>query len=373
MLTICCNCCSLLALFFDDGICFSDVLKVVAHCRHNLIAVPDSVQKEVNLSVWLDDELLNHPQLQPLARSLPSILVQDRAPKTVSSYVRAYQAWKKWAIQCGATALPANPVIFALYLVHLTQQGSSVSSLNSAVYGSNWVHKKSGCQELSDHPIVRQVAEAGRRILAKPPNRKKALEVNEVMGVIRRLEQGHLGDIQVAAMFALGFFGFLRWDGLSNLTVDNLQFADTHLAIFLAQRKNDQFREGSWVFIARSDSSPCPVAVVEKFLKVGSHDRKSQLFRRILHTKKRMELRKEPMSYSRAKELIKQELLKEGLEPSLYGIHSLRAGGASAAAALGIPDRLFQRQGGWRSEKSRNNYIQESLESLLTVTRTIQG
>ena len=174
-------------------------------------------------------------------------------------------------------------------------------------------------------------------------------------------------------MFALGFFGFLRWDDLSNLTVDNLQFADTHLAIFLAQRKNDQFREGSWVFIARSDSSPCPVAVVEKFLKVGRHDRKSQLFRRILHTKKRMELRKEPMSYSRANELIKQELLKEGLEPSLYGIHSLRAGGASAAAALGIPDRLFQRQGGWRSEKSRNNYIQESLESLLTVTRTIQG
>ena len=75
-------------------------------------------------------------------------------------------------------------------------------------------------------------------------------------------------------MFALGFFGFLRWDDLSRLTVDNLQFEDSHLAIFLAQRKNDQFRQGSWVFIARSDSSPCPVAVVEKFLKAimtGTH------------------------------------------------------------------------------------------------------
>ena len=86
-----------------------------------------------------------------------------------------------------------------------------------------------------------------------------------------------------------------------------------------------------------------------------------------------MELKKEPMPYSRASELVKQELLREGLEPSLYGIHSLRAGGASAAAARGIPDRLFQRQGGWRSVKSRNNYIQESLESQLTVTKTIQG
>ena len=86
-----------------------------------------------------------------------------------------------------------------------------------------------------------------------------------------------------------------------------------------------------------------------------------------------MELRKEPMSYSRANELIKRELQKEELDPKLYGVHSLRAGGASAAAALGVPDRLFQRQGGWRSERSKNNYIQESTESLLTVTKTIQA
>lgn len=80
------------------------------------------------------------------------------------------------------------------------------------------------------------------------------------------------------------------------------------------------------------------------------------------------------MSYSRANELIKQELRKERLDPGFYGIHSLRVGGASAAAAaLGILDRLFQRQGGWRSKKSRNNYIQKTLESLLKVTKAIQG
>jgi len=62
------------------------------------------------------------------------------------------------------------------------------------------------------------------------------------------------------------------------------------------------------------------------------------------------------------------------LDPKLYGVHSLRAGGASAAAAaLGVTDRLFQRQGGWRSERSKNNYIQESMESLLAVTKTIQA
>ena len=88
-----------------------------------------------------------------------------------------------------------------------------------------------------------------------------------------------------------------------------------------------------------------------------------------------MQLRKEPISYSRANELIKQKLQKERLDAGFYGIHSLIAGGASAAAALGIPDRLFQRQGGWRSEKSKKkkNNIQETLESLLKVTTAIQG
>lgn len=129
-------------------------------------------------------------------------------------------------------------------------------------------------------------------------------------------------------MFTLGFFGFVRWDDLSRLTVENLRFADTHLAIFLTQRKNDQFPNGSGVFIARSDISPCPVAVIEKFIEMGRHDSNSRLFRRILKTKKRMELRKEPMSYSRANKLIKQELQKERLDLGCYGIHSLRAGKA---------------------------------------------
>ena len=315
---------------------------------------------------------MTHPRLKYLAKPLPAILIQDRAPKTVSTYVCAYEAWRTWAVQCEATPLPADPTVFSLYLVHLIQQDRSVSCVNSAIYGASWVHKKSGYQQPSDHPLVQGAAEAARRILARPPSCRRPLEASHVKSAILRLEQGPLSDIQVAVLFALGFFGFLRWDDLSRLTVGNLQFEDPHLAMFLTQRKNDQFRQGSWVFIARSDSSPCPVAVVEKFLKEGNHDRKLWLFRRVSSTNEGVKLRRDPMSYSRAAKFIKAELRKEGLDPGLYGIHSLRAGGATTAAALGVPERLFQRQGGWRSVKARNNYIAESLDSLLLVTKTIQ-
>ena len=78
------------------------------------------------------------------------------------------------------------------------------------------------------------------------------------------------------------------------------------------------------------------------------------------------------MSYSRANELLKKELKKEGLDSKQYSVHSLRSGGASAAAALGVPDRLFQRHGGWRSEAAKNNYLKETLDSLLLVAKAMQ-
>ena len=62
---------------------------------------------------------------------------------------------------------------------------------------------------------------------------------------------------------------------------------------------------------------------------------------------------------------------REGLDSSLFGIHSLCSGSASAAAALGVSDWLFQRHRGWRSVKARNNYVKESLDSLLLVSQSI--
>jgi len=61
----------------------------------------------------------------------------------------------------------------------------------------------------------------------------------------------------------------------------------------------------------------------------------------VLNTKRGVRLREEAMLYNPAKELVKKELCKEGLDPSKFGLHSLRSGGASAAATLGVPDRLF--------------------------------
>ena len=167
-------------------------------------------------------------ELKQLAQTLPTILVQDRAATTVSTYLRAYKSWKAWAVQHNSSFLPVDQVMFTLYVVSLIQQARSVSTVNSAVYGVSHVHKKSGYQEPGDYPLVKQLMEAAKHILARPPLRKKPLTIDQVRALVTRLERGTVADLQLAALLSLGFFGFLRWDDLHHLSVDSLHFGDSH-------------------------------------------------------------------------------------------------------------------------------------------------
>ena len=68
--------------------------------------------------------------------------------------------------------------------------------------------------------------------------------------------------------------------------------------------------------------------------------------------------------------MVRKLLKSVGLKPELYGLHSIRSGGASLAAALGLPDRLIMCHGGWGSESSKNRYIKETKAALLEVSKS---
>ena len=61
-----------------------------------------------------------------------------------------------------------------------------------------------------------------------------------------------------------------------------------------------------------------------------------------------------------------------GLPAPEYCLHSLRSGGVSTVLqSPGIPVLLAQRHGGWRRLESMEGYVDESLESLLHVSRSL--
>ena len=68
-------------------------------------------------------------------------------------------------------------------------------------------------------------------------------------------------------------------------------------------------------------------------------------------------------------ESFKGKLHELGYPPDCFSAHSLRSGGAIAAAIAGVSDRLFKRHGRWRSEELKNGYVEDSLDKRLEVTQ----
>ena len=94
------------------------------------------------------------------------------------------------------------------------------------------------------------------------------------------------------------------------------------------------------------------------------------IFRAIVNTKAGERLRRSGhLSYTRVRELMKQKLSSMGYDAKKFGMHSFRAGGATAAANAGVPDRLFKRHGRWRSEAAKDGYIKDSVQALLSVSK----
>lgn len=156
--------------------------------QYIFVLVFSFVSEGVNLFGWLFGEIMIYFRLKYFAKFFLVILIQDRVSKIVSIYVRVYEAWQIWVVQCEVIFLLADFVVFFLYLVYFIQQDRFVFFINFVIYGVSWVYKKSGYQQLSDYFFVQQVVEVVRRIFVRFLSRRRFLEVRQVKSVIRRFE-----------------------------------------------------------------------------------------------------------------------------------------------------------------------------------------
>ena len=66
--------------------------------------------------------------------------------------------------------------------------------------------------------------------------------------------------------------------------------------------------------------------------------------------------------------MLLEKISSLGIDPTLFGMHSLRA---TATANAGVPDRLFKRHGRWTSESAKDGYVKDSVESRLEVSKNL--
>ena len=240
--------------------------------------------------------------------------------------------------------------------------------------GLAWAHSLAGVPSPTDLPIVRSTLGDLRRKLAKPVIKKAPFSVTMLQAIVHDAQQRNtLASLRLASACLLSFAGFLRFDELANLRCCDIGIGQHHMTLQITHSKTDQLRQGNEVVIARTPTTTCPVAMLEAYISRGDIQLSSslKLFRPIVsgHVEK---LRNTGgLSYSRMRELVKEKLDELGFQAVEFGLHSLRAGGATAAAVAGVPDRVFKKHGRWKSENAKDGYVEDSLEQRLSVTKNL--
>ena len=258
----------------------------------------------------------------------------------------------------------------------MLKTANNKGALTTTFYGIRWGHYVNGFETPTDHPFVALAFEGAVRLCSKKPKTPKDPLTPEILKeLITQFNSDSLTDLRFLIICSLGFFGFLRIEELLQVQLKDIKLTTTHLEIFLKKSKNDQHRDGKTVYISRNESEFCPVKLTEKFFTTASITLSTHenvyLVPRLVKIKKGHKIHPTSgISYTRTREIF-NEYIKINETEGNYGLHSLRSGGASAAAENMVDERLISKHGRWSSDRARNMYIKDSLKNRLSVTRNL--
>lgn len=308
--------------------------------------------------------------------SMCKYLVSSRSESTVRKYYSYFQKWKRFCSENGFTCMPAQPIHVAMYITRLMDSQSSFNVISACSYSIKWAHSLCGKLDPTNNGFVQNLLESAKRLRSRPVVKKDVVTSAMLIELCSLYENSsNSADIRDLCMILIGFSGFLRYDELSKLKCSNVKLYDSHFSIKIDSSKTDKYRKGDEILIAEGESIACPFKMLKRYIDLIGIDLSSDqfLFKPMFNSGGKCKLiyKNKPLSYTRAKECILAKLHK--IDPNLnLGLHSLRAGGATAAAnSKAINDRCWKRHGRWRTDTSKDGYVEDSFESRIGVTRVL--
>ncbi|KAJ8304840.1 hypothetical protein KUTeg_018423 [Tegillarca granosa] len=121
--------------------------------------------------------------------------------------------------------------------------------------------------------------EGGRRILAKPINKKEPVTIDILNKLIDKFgaDKCNILNLRICVLWLLGFSGFLRFNELANIKLSDISFKQGYVEISIRKSKTDIYRRGNVIVISETGNKLCPVSWLRDYIKcarfkLGSDD-----------------------------------------------------------------------------------------------------
>ncbi len=286
------------------------------------------------------------------AESLRHYLQAATSDNTRKAYRSAIRQFEKWGGR-----LPSDRDTVVHYLL------ARAESLNPRTLDlhltaiSQWHHYQGLIDPVSD-PLVRKTMEGVRRTQGQPKRKAKALRLEHIAQMVNHLRQ--LPDTKKKqrdiALVLTGFFGAFRRSELVAIQIGDLVWEPEGLLIRLSRSKTDQQAMGLVRALPFGAPGCCPAMAMKNWIELADIN-EGPVFRPVNRWDK---VQPKALNPGGINQLLKTlgNACQFDFVPDLSS-HSFRRGLSTSAAREKIDFEFIKKQGGWKSDATVWEYIEE--------------
>ena len=305
-------------------------------------------------------QLLSDPSTMNLSDRTQYYMAGAIASSTAKSYDKAFKIWTDFASRHGLPLMPIEPIPLGNCLSELADSSGSLSSITRLVAAVARFHWDRFLPSPTENFAFRRLLQGFKRRLSKPPKQKDPLTpeiLSSAIDLVRK--SGRLQEWRTVVRMCLAFYAGCRWSDAAFLCLSNLSFDASGVAVTIPKSKTDQLAKGETVYIQYAAHPACPVILLQDYIaKLRYGDRDGYLQPRIsTHNGVQSGIWNTTVSYSTALSDLKLFLSSLGLDPSKFGEHSGRRGGATTASDAGVDWPDLMTHGRWKSVATPLGYL----------------
>ena len=288
--------------------------------------------------------------------------VQDNKHRGTTAVYNTHQ--RDFLKFCNERSLdPQKPETIAVYYIFL---------LNTKKFASKTIHvAASAVASLSQFDITKPCKDPLTKAVlktvklkARQPKSKKPLLISH-LEKMATLVKPNCENIRDFLMITIMTVGMMRESEIVNLRTTDVWLEINSpnkevLFVFVEKSKTDQERKGHTIVIGQTPTNKVNVITWYAIYKQARSQNNSPWFFYNMRNKERL-AKSTPLF------IVRTWLSSINIaDPKNYGSHSCRRGGATAAAAAGIQERLIKRHGNWKSD-AVHIYIEDTIDNRLSV------
>lgn len=253
---------------------------------------------------------------------------------------------------------PASPRDIVKFIVDLSHKVNP-RTIDGYVKAIRFVHKINDFIDPTTDPTVVRIMSGIKRSYGKPLKKAKALTFEDMKKIQEYLlPKTDPSSIRNLALLLVGFYGAFRRSELVSLRLDNLEFSEEGVKIFLAKSKTDQNGNGQYILIPKVKEL-CAITALERWIKAARLKNTMHLWPHVSHINI---LHGSAIKAENLCLIVKNIVKKCGLEdPDAYSAHSLRRGFATEIIKRGANIHQLMKQGRWKSVQVAQGYIDDTI------------